>query len=166
MVNFLSAFSEVDSSTRSRELKAERRSPLVEVAMNPASLSSDWKIKATVGSSSAVFRACLTSSVVNGSSSKICTATRPWCDREKGIFSRCTDHDDQTTFEQSRRKSCLVFIEAMDLVQEQWDQATKKIWPPLRFLVGVFLLSTVALKVRKSILGRSCDRKQYWSFDP
>ena len=46
-----SAFSEVDRTAKSRELKAERRSPLVEVAMkSKASLiEDDWKIKAPFG---------------------------------------------------------------------------------------------------------------------
>ena len=148
-----SAFSEVDSTARSRELKAERRSPLVEVAMKSkaSSSSTTGKSKPRSGSSSAVFRACLTSSVVNGSSSKICTRLRIAGVTEKKGFSVVAPiMMTRPLSSNGKRKSCLV-------LSRRWISSKSRTRPPENLASSAiswrrFLLSTVALKVRKAYL--------------
>ncbi len=91
----------------------------------------------------APFRACLTSLRRQRFQLKDLYAAT---NREKGIFSRCTDHDDSDHSSKGRRKSCLV-LSGDGFVQEIENFGL----PSAIFLVGV-ILSTVALKVRKAYL--------------
>ena len=79
----------VDMTAKSSELKAERKSPLVAVAMKSrasASISTS-NSKPRSLSDNAVWRACLISSVDKGSNSKICTRERMAGVTEKNGFS-------------------------------------------------------------------------------
>ena len=69
---------------------------------------------------------------------------------KKGIFSRCTDHDDQTAFEQRQEK--ILFG-----LSRRWISSKSRTKPPENLASSAiswrrFLLSTVALKVRKAYL--------------
>ena len=116
-----------------------------------SSSSTTGKSKPRSGSSNAVFRACLTSSVVNGSSSKICTRLRIAGVTEKKGFSVVAPiMMTRPLSSKGRRKSCLV-------LSRRWISSKSRTKPPENLASSAiswrrFLLSTVALKVRKAYL--------------
>ena len=121
-----------------------------------SSSSTTGKSKPRSGSSSAVLELAWPPPSSTVPAQNLYAATNSGCDREKGIFSRCTDHDDQTAFEQ--RQENLAWFYQGDGSHPKAGPSHLKTWLPLRFLVGVFTVNR-CIKSPKGILSRSCDRR-------
>ena len=89
--------------------------------------------------SSRRFLSCLTSSIVNGSSSKICTRLRIAGDREKGFSVVAPIAMTRPLSSKGKRKSCLFY--QGDGSHPKAGPNHQKIWLPLRFLGGVFTVN-------------------------
>ena len=148
-----SSFAGVERTAKSSELKAERRSPLVDVAIKSRASSSNstGKSKPRSGSVRAIWMASLTSWLDRGSNSKIWTRLRMAGVTEKKGFSVVAPIMMTSPLsKRGKRKSCLV-------LSRRWISSNSSTRPPENLASSAiswrrFLLSTVALKVRKAYL--------------